>query len=414
MMKKTSSKSKSKVFDKFISVLSILLFAVFWYLGGDRSQHNQQAQLSYLTLQAEQLEPAGSNTFQGVVRSDNESNVVEWISVGSGIGYGGEMVAGINISPTGTLQALAIIDSKETSTYLDKVMQSGVADRILGQPIDTTVTFDSVTGATLTSTALLNAVEHAAKPVREQIYGYTLSESKSIFSSLQWLDLAAFVFFGVAVWASRTRNKKKVMINWVVLIISMGVFGFYSATLYTASTMSMVISGAWLYGLANYTPLILILLSIVYILYYNRNVYCQNICPFGAVQQCLAKVGNAKSSTIKNEFLLWFPRVLLLTTLCFGAYFRNPVAFSYEPFGIMFGMIGTMYLFVLTIVILLTSLVVRRPWCQTLCPINAMTDFLTFNKSWFKQVQKKRAKQHRQQRKQTEDGQCQSKTGGRE
>ena len=58
---------------------------------------------------------------------------------------------------------------------------------------------------------------------------------------------------------------------------------------------------------------------------------------------------------------------------------------TYEPFGIMFGMIGSMYLFVLTVLVLLTSLAVRRPWCQTLCPVNAMTDYIKFNKMWVKQ-----------------------------
>ncbi len=120
------------------------------------------------------------------------------------------------------------------------------------------------------------------------------------------------------------------------------------------------------------------------------------MCPFGAVQQCLAKVGNAKPSPVRHQFFIWFPRVLLLITLCLGAYFRNPAAFVYEPFGIAFGMIGGMYLFVLTVMIILTSLVVRRPWCQSLCPINAMTDFLVFNKNWFKQVLNNKGKKVRQ------------------
>ncbi|WP_413112902.1 4Fe-4S binding protein [Thaumasiovibrio sp. DFM-14] len=399
-MKKSTSKSKQ--LEKILSIFSILLFVVAWYLGGERNQHNQLAQLTHLMLQAEQLTPTGSNSYRGVSVAQDGSETVEWISVGHGIGYGGEMTAGINVSPSGKVQSFAVIASKETSSYLHKVMQSGIADRILGQSIESTVLVDSVTGATLTTNALNDAIDRAAEPVREQLFNFRLSEPKSVFATLQWLDAAALLVFAIAVWASRTRHKNKVQINWVVLTISMGLFGFYSASLYTSATMGMLMSGVWWQGLASFTPLILLLLSVGYILYYNRNIYCQNLCPFGAVQQCLAKVGNAKASTLKHSAFLWFPRFLLLATLCLGAYFRNPVAFSYEPFGIMFGMIGTMYLFVLTILIILTSLLVRRPWCQTLCPIKAMTDFLTFNKTWYKQAQKQREKQRRQLKKEAQ------------
>ncbi|GAL03843.1 putative transcriptional regulator [Photobacterium aphoticum] len=200
------------------------------------------------------------------------------------------------------------------------------------------------------------------------------------------------VFFALAVWVSRTRSAHKVKMNTALLAGSTLLFGFHSASLYSASTMGGAIYGSWISGVANYTPFILLALSIGYIFYYNRNLYCESLCPFGAVQKCLAKVGNAKASPVRHEIFIWFPRILLLATLCLGAYFRSPAGFVYEPFGIAFGMIGGMYLFVLTVMILLTSLVVRRPWCQSLCPVNAMTDFLVFNKNWAKQARSQKNK----------------------
>ncbi|GAK87245.1 transcriptional regulator, putative [Vibrio ponticus] len=298
-------------------------------------------------------------------------------------------------TPSGEVETISLLSSKETSSYFDKVVEEKLPENLLGQRVKTSLHVDAVTGATLTSEAYITALDQAADPVREALYGYRLSEQASALSYFKWLDAAALVFFALAVWVNRTRSEHKVKFNIAILGGSTILFGFHSASLYSASIMGGAIYGSWISGVANYTPFILLALSIGYIFYYNRNIYCESLCPFGAVQKCLAKVGNAKSSPIRNELFIWFPRVLLLVTLCLGAYFRSPAAFVYEPFGIAFGMIGGMYLFVLTVMIILTSLVVRRPWCQSLCPVNAMTDFLVFNKNWFKQSRAKKSKARR-------------------
>jgi len=342
--------------------------------------------------QGESVVEVAPQLFKIVNDSEAKPQASKWVSFGSGIGYGGALSVATVFLPDDKLHTIALLSSKETAPYFAKVSEEKLPNALLGQSAKQAFSHDGVTGATLTSQAYISAVDSAADLLRQHKFGYSLFEPTSPWQQLQWLDAAAVVFFIAAVALNRSRSKHKAKLNAGLLLGSTLVFGFYSASLYSVSTIGGMIGGAWLMGVANYTPFILLGLSIVYIGYYNRNIYCQSLCPFGAVQQCLAKVGNAKSSPIRQPFFIWFPRLLLLVTLCMGAYFRSPAAFIYEPFGIAFGMIGGIYLFVLTIVIVLTSLVVRRPWCQSLCPINAMTDFIVFNKNWLKQIRSQRSK----------------------
>lgn len=391
--KKTNS-NKSKNREKIFSVASILLLILAWYLGGLRTNNSQAQFFEHISSADSQLVEVSANLYR-LVGTDGDKESAKWVSFGSGVGYGGELTVGAVFTHTGGIETISLLSSKETSSYFDKVVEEKLPEALLNKTIKTSLTVDAVTGATLTSDAYIKALDQAADPVRQAIFGYRLSEQASVWSYFKWLDAAALLFFGLAVWVNRSRSEHKVKLNVALLAASTLLFGFHSASLYSASTMGGVIYGSWISGVANYTPFILIALSIGYIFYYNRNVYCQSLCPFGAMQQCLAKVGNAKSSPVRHQLFVWFPRVLLLVTLCLGAYFRSPAAFVYEPFGIAFGMIGGMYLFVLTVIIILTSLVVRRPWCQSLCPVNAMTDFLVFNKSWFKQIRSQKNKQRR-------------------
>ncbi|WP_419206688.1 4Fe-4S binding protein [Photobacterium leiognathi] len=392
--KKIQTPNRNKNLEKILSILSILLLIVAWYLGGLRSNNSQAQFFEHIVSPSVRMHEVGPNLYQLIDKGGETDD--KWISFGSGIGYGGELTVGAVFTASGDVETVSLLSSKETSSYFEKVVEEKLPEALLGKNIKTTLHVDAITGATLTSDAYVHALNQAADPVRKTLFDYRLSEQNSPWYYVKWLDAAALILFVIAVWVNRTRSEHKVKMNLALLTVSTLLFGFHSASLYSASTMGGFVYGSWISGVASYTPFILLALSIIYIFCYNRNIYCQSLCPFGAVQQCLAKVGNAKPSPVRHQFFIWFPRVLLLITLCLGAYFRNPAAFVYEPFGIAFGMIGGMYLFVLTVMIILTSLVVRRPWCQSLCPINAMTDFLVFNKNWFKQVLNNKGKKVRQ------------------
>lgn len=382
------SKKRIDFWKKGASLVSVSLLLLAWYCGSIRISDDQNDMVDQLLINGDVLSQIHARLYQGTTA--NESSPVEFIGLGSGIGYGGSTEVAVTVSPQGIIQRVAVLSSKDTSSYLDKVLQSNLMEKILGENIKSNLEIDGVSGATVSTNALTEAIKLAADSVRIQVFGFSMIENEKPISHFRWLDLMAMLMFIMAILVSKTRHRRKSMFNWMILLVSMGIFGFYSSTLFSSSTMGILISGAWFNGLGNYTSLILLSLVILYIIVSNRNVYCNSLCPFGATQECLAKLGNAKTTSLNHLFFEWFPRGLLLTTLCLGLYFRNPASFSYEPFGIMFGMIGSLYLFVLTTLTIVTSLVIKRPWCRTLCPMNPMTDFIRFNRQWVKSIFNKR------------------------
>ncbi|WP_299794756.1 4Fe-4S binding protein [uncultured Shewanella sp.] len=382
------SKRRADWLKKIASLISIGLMLLAWVAGGVRIADNQQEMVNQLLIEGDSLKEIHTTLFLGA--ADAQVSPVEFIGLGSGVGYGGRTEVGLTVSPQGEIQRLAVISSKDTSSYLDKVLQSGLMESVLGKNVEEPLHIDAVSGATVSSNALSQAVELAADSVRIELFGFSLVEDKPAMAHFRWLDGMAIVMFVMAVWVNKSRHRKKFLFNWVLLLTSMCLFGFFSSSLVSSSTMGILISGTWMTGLGSYTSLILLSLVLLYIIVSNRNVYCSTLCPFGATQECLAKLGNAKTTSLNHPFFEWFPRMLLLTTLCLGLYFRNPASFSYEPFGIMFGMIGSLYLFVLTAATVITSLVVKRPWCRTICPMNPVTDFVRFNRQWIKSISNRR------------------------
>lgn len=382
------SKKRSDSRKKVASIVSVILLLLSWYAGCTRITDNQSGMVEQLLIKGDGLNQIDDRLYEGSIA--NNLSPVEYIGLGSGIGYGGMTEVAVTVSLLGDIQRIAVLSSKDTSSYLDKVIQSNLMDKLLGQNIKSSFDIDGVSGATVSTNALTEAIKRAANPVRLELFGINRVENEKPGSHFRWLDLMAIAMFTMAILVNKTRHQQKSMFNWAVLLTSMCVFGFYSASLFSSSTMGILISGAWLSGLGNYTSIILLSMVILYIIATNKNVYCNTLCPFGATQECLAKLGNTKTISLTSGVFEWFPRGLLLVTLCLGLYYRNPASFSYEPFGIMFGMIGSMYLFVLTTITIVTSLVVKRPWCRTLCPMNPMTDFIRFNRQWIKSILKKR------------------------
>ncbi|MDB1125157.1 4Fe-4S binding protein [Vibrio algarum] len=340
--------------------------------------------LDSLTEENQQLVRFDKDIYQIVENNEQKA----WLAVGSGVGYGGEVNIAVRMDLEGKVEQTSILSIKDTSSYVTKVIEYGLMNSFLGSLTKGRIDVDAVSGATLTSNGIIHATSSAIDPIREQIFGYRLLERSSPFDTVSFLDGLAVLFFMLAIYISRSTSIHKNKMQWTLMLASLVIFGFYSAALISSSTMGILISGSWSSGLGNYTAIILLILTIGYILLFNKNIYCQMICPMGTTQQCLSKLTSAKSFTLKHKALSWFPRVILLVALSCGLYFRNPAAFTFEPFGIMFGMVGSIYLFIPTILLLITSLFVHRPWCKTLCPINAMTDYLLFFKDWYKQTTK--------------------------
>jgi NosR/NirI family nitrous oxide reductase transcriptional regulator len=103
-------------------------------------------------------------------------------------------------------------------------------------------------------------------------------------------------------------------------------------------------------------------------------------------------IGGAKPLSPKRfaQFFRWLPRGLALCAVMTALFFRNPGISSYEVFGTLFDLEGSPFQFGLLAMVLVTSFLIKRPWCRFLCPVGAVENFLRTLRGWVKKEEKRR------------------------
>ena len=115
----------------------------------------------------------------------------------------------------------------------------------------------------------------------------------------------------------------------------------------------------------------------------RQRPYCNYVCPFGAVQDCLSALsGQSRGIPVKvQKSLRWFHGILVFGAVFAALYARNPGLTSYEVFGSLFGQTGLTYQFVLLGLVLILALFFARPWCRFLCPIQGVVRYIRLARS---------------------------------
>lgn len=399
------NKSQRNILEKTLAIVTLLGLVLAWGLGSLRQQDHITTQLMQVVQQ-----PMLFNELQHDVwaakpkKTAVKSNLTDsllWVGRAESVGYGGMLQTIIQVNEKQQISGIAIIQSAETPSYLKEVISNGLIDNFVDQNVAKLKQLDGITGATLTSNAINHSIIQAAKNIGINVFKLPLTLPESTLILPQIIDGIALLIFIIAIVINRPAFPHKIIAKRIMMGVSIIVLGFYAAAPYGANTLGFVLSGVWLDGIASYTSLLLLLVTIGYLLVTNKNVYCSTVCPFGATQECIGKLNKAKACKPKHDFFIWFARGLLWFTLILGLYYRNSASFSYEPFGMAFNMIGTHFIFVLTILIVLTSLFINKPWCQTLCPVHHFIEYIRFMKKWIKNsvkptrfTEKKRGERH--------------------
>ncbi len=106
----------------------------------------------------------------------------------------------------------------------------------------------------------------------------------------------------------------------------------------------------------------------------GRNVYCQYGCPFGAAQRCIGVLGGARlklpPALVRG---VGVARDAVVFAVLFMAFLTvQPALVAYEPFSVLFSLRGSTLQWVILMIVLVLSLVVRSPWCNMLCPMGTV------------------------------------------
>ena len=122
-----------------------------------------------------------------------------------------------------------------------------------------------------------------------------------------------------------------------------------------------------------------------------KNPYCNWFCPFGAFQEVLAQITSAPLYKPREwrEAFAWLQRSLAFIAIVLGLALRKPGVAGYEPFQTLFDLKGTTIQWVFLLIIVLASLVMYRPFCNYLCPLDPVVDLIAEVRRWVVDVRKK-------------------------
>ncbi len=193
-------------------------------------------------------------------------------------------------------------------------------------------------------------------------------------------EVVLIALFVVSFFLHRLKRKPQIKKygRWAILLTGLVVLGFVLNKPFTLANVITLLSGYWPDWHNNLYWFLLLGGILTVTLIQGKNPYCSWFCPFGAAQELLGSLTGAKlyqPRAIYNK-LRWLQRTLSFAAIVLGLALRQPGAASYEPFGTLFDLKGSGPQWLLLALILFGSLIVYRPFCNYLCPLDPVVDYI--------------------------------------
>ena len=348
-------------------------------------------------LAGELLPAAASVRREGeiYVGRDETGEIVGYVAAGEAPGYGGPVELLVGTDPAGNIVGVHFVSQHESPGFF-RLLQSNdflaqFVGRTSGDPLRLGQDLDAVSGATLSAEGVAGAVRAATATLSAKGVG---SARPDISEPIQFglPELVLLLLFASAYVGHRWRNGAwKRRVRWGTLLLGMVVLGFIYTAPLTITMVISLLSGYWP-DWHNNLYWYLLLGGILFVTTVDaKNPYCYWFCPFGAVQECLAAVSGAKFYRPRRyaELLRWVQRGLALAAIVLGLALRRPGVAGYEPFATLFDLRGSTLRWVLLLLVLLASLAIYRPFCNYICPLDPVVDFIAAGRRWGKEARKR-------------------------
>jgi len=302
-------------------------------------------------------------------------------------GFGGRLNLAVHIDASGTLLDFLIVRSSETPSYLD-LLRNWLGS-LKGRSLFAREPFagiNTVTGATISSHAVLSAIQISGRRFAGEVVGAQPSVPAST-PSRSWTtrlpDVTGTYLIGAFVAAFVATRWGGFWSRIVVLTLTFLVGGIalnaqYSteqiATLLALDTPTAGLTGVFL--LVVGVPLIVLLFG---------NLYCGYVCPFGAAQELLAYVLPRRFRPVLRRDQMRLARFIKYTVLAvlIVAFFlsRDRRTLAGDPLTSVFGLRSALagwlaWMFGVVGAALIGSLFYVRFWCRYLCPAGAFLSLL--------------------------------------
>jgi len=370
------------------------LFIVFLLSFQGRQMDVQQFLPSMLS-EAQEFKVMDSRPliFAGYKNINVQDILQGYVVYGQGNGYGGPVSVLTATDPAGKILKVQVVGyATETPSYIHSVLNGDFLKQFIGKSIGESLKIgqdiDAVTGATYSSRGITNAVRQA---------GHGLGRSQLSMNITEPLEPVKFgmkeIILVLLIAATIIGSRLKVpKLRWPVMICSIFIAGFWFNCAISLANITSALMGFFPVLNQNLYWYIWVIGVPIIIFLSGKNLYCFWLCPFGGVQEILAKIGGGKLKCNLGVILQKTKYFIVWTALIIIFCLKSPGAGSYEPFGVLFGFRGNGGQWIMLSVILIASLFIKRFWCFYFCPVGVINEMLIklrrFVNSLFRKNQK--------------------------
>lgn len=289
-------------------------------------------------------------------------------------GYGGPIILAVRMSAEGKLDGFRIIESNETPAYLD--LLAAWFQRLAGKNLYGRAALegvDAVSGATLTSAAVMRALRKSGQAFARQALGLAVAESgpeeiPAARPSGRFIIFTALAIMALILRARPSRLGRRLFLLLVAVALGMVLNVQYSlAHVFTVVGFRLP-PPAW-----SEVFLLTVMLPAAVLLF--GNIYCGYLCPFGALQELIEDLG-PRALKADPEKRIWrygrFTKFIVLFMLVLWfATTLSPALASHDPLTTVFSKSRTVFVVAIVAAALVLSFFFGRFWCRNLCPAGA-------------------------------------------
>ena len=372
--------------NRIITLAALLVLVAAWLYGYFSQGQDVQPLVPDVLPAADQVEPRG----EIFLAYDQAGELIGFAGVGQGSGYGGPVEMLVGLDTEGQITGVKVVENRETPGFFRRLPAEDFFRQFLGvsarDDLRLGQDLDAASGATVSSEAVAAAVRAEARSLaRSQLDMQIPADSEPIKFGPPEIVLLALFAAGYAGHRSRNPDIKK-WVRRITLLTGALVLGFiYNKPLTLANFISLL-SGYWPDWHSNIYWFLLLGGLLLVTSAQGKNPYCSWFCPFGAVQEGLSNLTGAKLFRPRrfHHLLTWIQRGLAFAAIVLGLAFRQPGAASFEPFGTLFNQTGSTAQWILLLLVLIGSLVMYRPFCAYLCPVDPVVDYIGEVRGWMR------------------------------
>lgn len=310
--------------------------------------------------------------FEGTTSENSEQDkTVGYVVINEATAYGGpiRMVTGINLE--GKIVGTVIANHKDTPSFIRIVLNHDYLkqfiDKSITDPISIDKDIDGVSGATYSARGIAKAISLGSHAVARSQFNLDVQDEvvPIKFESKEIIVLSLIILTLIGV------KFKYLKLRWVTLIGSLVFIGFQYNTPISLANIAALLMGNFPSIRENLVWYLLLIGIPVITFIAGRNLYCYWLCPFGALQEILAKIGGGslKFNNKEIESKIYQIKYGIVYLALLGAFLLKSPAFAgYEPFATLFGLQGLGIQWAILPVVIFTSLFIFRFWCRFFCP----------------------------------------------